>query len=185
MKGAEVCRDRKQRGVGGERRPPGEKVLKDRRSPRRRGRTGTGVGIERALSISSRKTIPSFSVALSASFTTVSLLMRRSYSISSMTGRHSATVILFFVVLPFPLLPLTPSLRNLFSEMTTSLGGTIPESTSPGLPPALSGSSSSIVRPSSLPSRYIDRNASRVASPLVSPHMNSTTLFSTMASTSD
>jgi hypothetical protein len=31
LKGAEVCRDRKQRGEGGEMRPPGEKVLKDRR----------------------------------------------------------------------------------------------------------------------------------------------------------
>ena len=31
--------------MGGEMRPPGEKALKDRRSPRRRGRTGTSVRI--------------------------------------------------------------------------------------------------------------------------------------------
>jgi hypothetical protein len=42
LKGVEVCRDRK-RGVGGEKRTPGNKVLKDRRAPRRRGRMGTSV----------------------------------------------------------------------------------------------------------------------------------------------
>ena len=36
------------RGVGGERRPPGSEVLEERRSQRQRGRTGTGVITERA-----------------------------------------------------------------------------------------------------------------------------------------
>ena len=47
-----------------------------------------------------------------------------------------------------------------------------------------SGSSSSMTRASSAPSRYICAKASRVTSPEVSPHMKSTTLFSTISSTS-
>jgi hypothetical protein len=45
----EARRDRKQRGtLGGETAAPGSKVLEDRRAPRERGRTGTGVMLERA-----------------------------------------------------------------------------------------------------------------------------------------
>ena len=43
MGGVEGFRDRKRRGVGGETRALGTKVLKKRRSPRERGRTGTSV----------------------------------------------------------------------------------------------------------------------------------------------
>jgi hypothetical protein len=44
-----VCRDRN-RDVGGEKHTPGRKVLKDRRSPRQRGRTGTSVNANAPLS---------------------------------------------------------------------------------------------------------------------------------------
>ena len=50
LKGVEVCRGSKARGDGRSD-APGSKVLKERRSPRRRGRTGTSVkDIERAVS---------------------------------------------------------------------------------------------------------------------------------------
>eukprot|EP00982_Pelagococcus_subviridis_P009106 30899-Pelagococcus_subviridis.AAC.8 len=43
LKGVRSGVERRRGTLGGERRPPGRKVLKDRRSPRRRGRMGTSV----------------------------------------------------------------------------------------------------------------------------------------------
>eukprot|EP00982_Pelagococcus_subviridis_P010127 30970-Pelagococcus_subviridis.AAC.5 len=48
FKGVEVCASGLKPRDPGRRDAPGEKVLEDRRSPRRRGRTGTGARTERA-----------------------------------------------------------------------------------------------------------------------------------------
>ena len=61
--------------MGGQKRPPGEKVLKERRPPRERGRMGTGVILERAF-----KCEHSASLALSFSFAPASLFSSSSHS---------------------------------------------------------------------------------------------------------
>mmetsp|Transcript_7870 Transcript_7870/g.26006 ORF Transcript_7870/g.26006 Transcript_7870/m.26006 type:complete len:307 (+) Transcript_7870:1282-2202(+) len=145
--------------------------------------------LETILSISSMKTIPSDSTAITASFAMASWVSNLSNSASSMTGLHSRTVI-FLLFMDGWEPPAPPFLENILSTlMTNSWIGNGPADgsnrTPSGFPPAPSGNSTSINRSSNAPSRYNARNASLVSSDALSPQTKSKILFSIISATLD
>mmetsp|Transcript_43986 Transcript_43986/g.84027 ORF Transcript_43986/g.84027 Transcript_43986/m.84027 type:complete len:320 (-) Transcript_43986:327-1286(-) len=128
------------------------------------------------LSISSMNTMPSCSTERIASRDTRSLLIRRSCSISSMNGLASAIFMLRFSAPPRRL-----GEPNILSTLITSSFRGMCETSRLR---ERSGSSTSTLRSSKLPSRNSFRKASRVCFSVSSPQSMSRILFSTASAIS-